>query len=111
MVEVVRLAIPIPKGLSAKQVTGHFNPSPDGNCGYRAIAHAIFDDEASFGNVQHEMLLCMRKNERFYRQVFVALHPPLKFSLVHLKVSKASLATTLQQVSLIIGSNFPKWSN
>lgn len=70
MVEVVRLAIPIPKGLSAKQVTGHFNPSPDGNCGYRAIAHAIFDDEASFGKVKHEMLLCLRKNEQFYRQVF-----------------------------------------
>ncbi|KAI8338822.1 hypothetical protein BD560DRAFT_440058 [Blakeslea trispora] len=47
----VRPAIPIPKGLSTKQAIDYFNISPDGNCGYRAIAHVIFDDEASFGKI------------------------------------------------------------
>ncbi|OBZ81229.1 hypothetical protein A0J61_10724, partial [Choanephora cucurbitarum] len=62
--------IPLPKGLNAKQVTGHFNPLPDGNCEHRVTAYTVSEDKHIYGKVKNEMLTCLKKNEHLCHQVF-----------------------------------------
>ncbi|EPB91466.1 hypothetical protein HMPREF1544_01597 [Mucor circinelloides 1006PhL] len=52
-------------GLSMKQVVGHFNPLPDENCGFRALALAIT------GNQEQYKLLKAISNKKnvFYQQI------------------------------------------
>lgn len=56
--------------MSPSQVHGHYNPSPDGNCGYRALAYAFFQDEEKYLDVKNAMLQFLDAHEHFYKQFF-----------------------------------------
>ncbi|EPB92315.1 hypothetical protein HMPREF1544_00884 [Mucor circinelloides 1006PhL] len=52
-----------------KQVVGHFNPLPDGNCGFRALAHAIIGDQEQYKLLKARMIAFLNENV-FYQQIF-----------------------------------------
>lgn len=61
---------PLPKGISRTQISGYYNPRPDGNCGYRALAYALFKNEEKYVFVKTAMLLFLNKNQEFYKSHF-----------------------------------------
>ncbi|KAG1114162.1 hypothetical protein G6F42_014265 [Rhizopus arrhizus] len=61
--------IPIPDGLIMKQVVGHFNPLPDGNCNFRALTHAIIGDQEQYKLLKAKMIAFSSENV-FYQQIF-----------------------------------------
>ncbi|KAF1803085.1 hypothetical protein FB192DRAFT_1444936 [Mucor lusitanicus] len=62
--------IPIPKGLTKKQVGGHFNPLPDGNCGFRALSHAILGDQEQCQLLKSKLIAFINDKSAFYRQIW-----------------------------------------
>jgi hypothetical protein len=50
---------------SRHQVTDVFNPNGDGNCGFRCIAKALYDDQENFGLAKSTMLETLVEGERF----------------------------------------------
>jgi len=43
-----------------------FNPESDGHCGFRALAHAIYQDESKYLVVKRQMMMHFRGSEDFY---------------------------------------------
>ncbi|KAF1796100.1 hypothetical protein V8B55DRAFT_1556675, partial [Mucor lusitanicus] len=65
-----QVGIPIPKGLTKKQVVGHFNPLPDGNCGFRALSHAILGDQEQYQLLKSKLIAFINEKNAFYRQIW-----------------------------------------
>jgi hypothetical protein len=57
---------PLPSFYHKKQYSRHYNPVGNGNCGYRALAHGLFDDEGRWMEVKKNMLLHLRKYSSFF---------------------------------------------
>lgn len=57
------------KRTSVKSV---FNPKADGNCGFRALAFCIYEDEDRWKDVKTEMLSELHKNLDFYQRKLFA---------------------------------------
>ena len=65
-----KLYIPIPDGLSMKQVVGHFNPLPDENCGFRALSLAITGNQEQYKLLKAKVIAILNKKNVFYQQIF-----------------------------------------
>ncbi len=61
-----KLYIPIPDGLSMKQVVGHFNPLLDKNCGFRALALAITGNQEQYKLLKAKVIAILNKKNVFY---------------------------------------------
>ncbi|EPB86728.1 hypothetical protein HMPREF1544_06514 [Mucor circinelloides 1006PhL] len=57
-------------GLSMKQVVGHFNPLPDENYGFRALALAITGNQEQYKLLKAEVIAILNKKNVFYQQIF-----------------------------------------
>ncbi|EPB83172.1 hypothetical protein HMPREF1544_10065 [Mucor circinelloides 1006PhL] len=57
-------------GLSMKQVVGHFNPLPDENCGFRALALAITGNQEQYKLLKAKVIAILNKKNVFYQQIF-----------------------------------------
>ena len=66
-----KLYIPIPDGLSMKQVVGHFNPLPDDNGGFRALALAITGNQEQYKLLKAKVIAILNKKNVFYQEVFL----------------------------------------
>ncbi|KAL9558778.1 hypothetical protein PS6_001107 [Mucor atramentarius] len=57
-------------GLSMKQVVGHFNPLPDENRGFRALALAITGNQEQYKLLKAKVIAILNKKNVFYQQIF-----------------------------------------
>ncbi|XP_074292997.1 uncharacterized protein LOC141619875 [Silene latifolia] len=51
-------------------ITDWYDPQPDGNCGFRAIAHQVYSDENEWVRVRRELLAELMKNSHKYANTF-----------------------------------------
>jgi hypothetical protein len=58
---------PVPT-FSASWIQEIFNPKADGQCGFRALAHAFHNDEEAWKQVKKAMLTVYRTRQEFYDQ-------------------------------------------
>ena len=54
-----------------KQVVGHFNPLPDDNGGFRALALAITGNQEQYKLLKAKVIAILNKKNVFYQEVFL----------------------------------------
>lgn len=62
--------IPLPPQIKENQYLDHFNPIGDGNCGYRALAYALYKDQEKWLDVKAKMLDHLTVHENFFASLF-----------------------------------------
>ncbi|CAI0443847.1 unnamed protein product [Linum tenue] len=94
-------------------VRGWFDPEPDGQCGFRAMSHAIHGDEGHYLQMRQDIITEVRNNWDLYKRVYLSRDGSLEAVVHRLDCRIAGRCTQeywFEEADLLVFATMYNWA-